>query len=220
MLALNSLKKGACVMERPIITALWLVACFAAQCFAGQFYGKLDAGYGTLTEPDITAPGVVKGGVTAVFQGLFGENKLKYGAEFGMMEVYTSRDKDRLNMDQSLILLPFLGALQYDFDGGKTVSYVGASAGPYFAIEHENNSIGGANGSSSGSKVYGGGCLWGGVRTSVSTKIDVNLSLRYSRIKASEDVSMIGIYAGIGANMPFFAEKKSDKIVMPGEGRK
>src|SRR3989339_2070428 len=107
------------------ITVICVLLGLAANVYAKGFYGKMDVGAGSLLNPDIAETDVRKGGFTAVFQGLLGEDNLKYGAEVGMIEVYTSWDKNRINIKNSLIFVPFMGALQYEFTCGRNVPYIG-----------------------------------------------------------------------------------------------
>jgi len=199
--------------SKTIITA-FLLLCLTVTAHTQDFYGKLDVGYGSLLSPDVPDSGVRKGGFTAVLQALFGEDHIKYGAEFGVAEVYTSWDKNRLLLNSSLVLLPLLGAAEYDFSCDRTTPYVGISAGPYFALEQYNSPDSGSSASTSNT-VYGGGCLLAGVKVCVTKNYDVNLSIRYSQINASENVRMLGIYAGFGAQMPFYKNKKSDNVTFP-----
>lgn len=185
----------------------------AAVVQAREFYGKLDVGAGSLTSPDITDSGVRKGGFTAVFQGLFGGEVLRYGAEFGVIEAYTSWDKDGLNLKNSLIFVPLSGVVQLDLAGGGVVPYLSLSAGPYLAVESIRRDDGGN--SSAGSKIYGGAALCGGVRLPVSAKYDMHISARYSRINAGEKIEMVGLYVGLGGNLPFFEKSKLDALHEP-----
>jgi len=202
-------------MRKACFLVLFLVLTSPRLLKAQDFYGKVDAGYGTLLEPDISDPGVRKGGFTAVFQALFGDDNLKYGAEFGTTEVYTSWNKNGIILDKSLVLIPLSGALQYEFAGRAAVPYIGVGAGPYFALESTNTGANGTGGSSSSSKVYGGASLAAGVKLKASSKLDIDLSCRYMTVNAAEHVSMFGVYAGIGANIPFFTPAKAEKISLP-----
>ncbi len=129
---------------------------------ADDFYGRVCAGYGSLLKPDISEPGVNKGGVTAFFQALFGEDNFKYGAEFGLDEVYISWDKEKFVINKSLVLMPLLGDIEYDFVGGRITPYAGLSAGPYFALQGYTNATPDSSPASSSENVYGGVLFAGG----------------------------------------------------------
>jgi hypothetical protein len=202
-------------MKNKIFTILLLVLAVVPYSEARDVYGSIKAGYGTLLEPDISGPGVRKGGFTAVLQEFLGEENIKYGAEFGMIEVYTSWDKNRLNTEGSLILLPLHGALMYDIAPGAAAPYVGISAGPCFAIEHYSHGVTGSGDSSSSSTVYGGGSLTAGLKVKASPKYNIDVSCRYILVNASERVTMAGVYAGIGMNMTFFKTGKAEAMRLP-----
>ncbi len=55
-------------------------------------------------------------------------------------------------------------------------------------------------------------CLLVGAKTRIIKDYDIDLSVRYSQINASENVTMLGVYLGCGTNMSFFKAKKSDNI--------
>jgi len=203
-------------MNKQIVLLFCLTLTLAKVVCAQEFYGKFDAGAGILLHPDISGPGVKKGGFTAVFQGLFGGDKLKYGVEFAYTEAYTSWDKDRLNINKSLILIPFNGVLQYDLGNGNTGPYVSLCAGPNLVIEDFSNNNKGSNWSS-GSKMYGGASICCGVKTPLSRRYDLDISCRYSRVNASENVEMFGIYLGIGTKLSFESKQKSDNNFPPKE---
>jgi hypothetical protein len=193
------------------LSASALAFIFAVTLNAKEFYGKIDLGAATLLKPDIADTGFNKGGFCA--QALFGEENLRPGAEFGYLEAYTSWDKDRLNINKSLIFVRLNGVLQCDLPQGYLTPYLSLSAGPYFGIENFSSS-GGSN-SSSGSKTYFGGNIACGVRLPFSKGYDLDFCLRYFRVNASEDIEMLGAYVGFGTKFSFFPKKKTDNISLP-----
>jgi hypothetical protein len=201
-------------MNKLIVSVFCLTMALPGVLSAQEFYGKMDVGGGMLLQPDVTGSGVRKGGFTAIFQGLTGEGRIKYGGEFGYTEAYTSWYKDSLKLGQSLILIPFNGVLQYDLGDNNTVPYVGLSVGANLAIEDLSNNNDGANWSS-GSKVYGGASIYCGLKTPFFGKYNLDISCRYSRVNTGENVEMLGLYLGIGTKLSFLSESKHDKVVEP-----
>jgi len=201
-------------MNKWAVSAFCLTIALPGVLSAQEFYGKMDVGAGTLLQPDISVPGVKKGGFTAVFQALTGEDRFKYGGEFGYSEAYTSWDKDGLNINKSLILMPFNGVLQYELSYGPAVTYISLSAGANLAIEDFSNNNEGSNWSS-GSNVYGGASICCGVKMPFSGKYDMDISCRYSRVNASENVEMLGIYLGLGSKLSFLSKPKHDNTGQP-----
>ena len=91
--------------------------------------------------------------------------------------------------------------------------YVGLSAGPNLAVEDFSNNEGGSNWSS-GSKMHGGAGIWCGLKTPVSKKFDLDVSCRYSRINASENIETLGIYIGLGIRTSFAAKQKNNNNLL------
>jgi hypothetical protein len=195
-----------------VICAVVLFSISCGNVFASGVHGKFDAGWSTLLQPDIQTVGARKGGFTAIVQGLLGDNSLKYGAELGFFEAYTSWNKNTLELDKSLVLISPLGALQYDFSQGRVIPYLGLSAGPYFAIEQFQRNINGTNDSSASSRAFGGASLSAGLKINISAKNSIDFSYRYTRIP-SEDISIVSFYAGLAwPNITFFKPDKAGRM--------
>lgn len=201
-------------MWRRMILAVVLAVAAAGLVFSADFYGKIDIGWSALLQPDIQNSGARKGGFAALFQGLLGEENIKYGAEAGILEAYTAWNKSSIVFDNSLVLISTLGTIQYDFCGGsRIIPFLCLSAGPYFAINHVDDRTNGKVSSSSSSKAYIGGSLSAGAKIRLSVKNDLNLTCRYSRVHTTDNVALLSFFAGIGwDDMPFFKTGKTDNI--------
>ncbi|MCB4790903.1 MAG: hypothetical protein LHV68_03350 [Elusimicrobia bacterium] len=187
--------------------------------WAGDFFGSVCAGYGQLLQPDAESSAnasLRKGGVQAYFQGLWGEERLKYGAETGIMEAYTNWDNNgNFLLKRSLAFIPINAILQYDFTGDPKsfIPFIFGGPGFYFPVEGgSSDENGGAARTSSSSKIYSGAAAGIGVRFPAGQKYSILLNLRYSNINAPDNVSVFGLCLGFGTRLNLMKKEKPVEI--------
>ena len=179
-------------------------------------------GYGQLLRPDAvnaTGADLRKGGVEIMINGLWGNDRLKFGAETGILEAYTNWDKNgSFQYKYSLAYIPLNAIVQYEFaeEDEVIVPFVFAGPGAYFKIEGGSSAqtIGGGSQTNSSRACFGmtSGI---GIRWKAFSKVSLLLGCRYSYINDSDNVSLVSPFLGMTTRASFFKKERNESLKLP-----
>ncbi|MFH1715296.1 MAG: outer membrane beta-barrel protein [Elusimicrobiota bacterium] len=183
---------GLVVFVMLLSTALW----------AKPMY-KVNLAYGILTSPEI--PEIIltkttKGGIGAGAQVLFGEEKIKYGAEIAYMPIYNYKDDGLkaatgIDIKNNMNAIPVLAVINYDLEEmGEMKPYLQGGLGLSF-ISAKSNTTGVEVTDNTSKFTF---MLGAGMLKPLSDALDLDISVKYYNIATEGDTSSeVVIGAGV-----------------------
>jgi opacity protein-like surface antigen len=209
-------------MKKILFNVIAMVICLPAVINASDFLCNVYGGYGQLLRPDAvnsTGADLLKGGVEVMVNGLWGNERLKFGAETGVLEAYTNWDKNgSFNSKYSLSYIPLNAIVQYEFaeQDEVVVPFIFVGPGAYFKIEGGSSAqtIGGGSQTNSSRACFGmtSGI---GIRWKAFSKVSINIGGRYSYVNDSDNVSLISPFLGVTTRVSFLKKERNESLKLP-----